>query len=236
MLKSRVIFLAIVLLLTGVVSSCGLGPGSVQEGLGGSESESPSVESTDVEASRLASVTAVVVAPSSTSTATPTSTLTDTPTSTPTDTPTSMPTDTPTPAPVSTATYTPTRTPTSTPTRVGIPAASCPTLEIKAPSEARAESAFGIEWELTGAPVPLGYTYALEFSRDQTNWQRAFMLRQWEEGGRQRAEVPGPGGEGIFYWRVCLMSEDGSGPPQCCGEPHRINHTRPDHDGREGGG
>lgn len=182
---------------------------------------------TALDESAPASVTVVVVAPSPSPTITPT----DTPTSTPTDTPTSTSTSTPISAPTST----PTRIPTSTPTRVGIPPTSCPTLRINAPSEAPAQLPFGVEWDVTGAPVPSGHGYALEFSRDQTSWQRASIMRQWEEGGYQRAEVPGPGGEGEFYWRVCLVAVDGTGPAQCCSEPHRINHTRPDRDGDGGG-
>jgi hypothetical protein len=230
--KYRTMFLALILLLTMVVSSCGVGTGSEQQGLEASEAESAPVGTTDVESGGHESATVVAVSASPTPTTTAISTPTHTPTYTPTDTPTSTPTDTPTRRPVSTPTHTPTRTSTA----VGRPAASCPTLEIKAPSEAPAQLPFGIEWDATAASKPSGYVYALEFGRDQTSWQRAFMMRQWEEGGRQRAEVPGPGGEGIFYWRVCLVAEDGTGPAQCCSEPHSINHTRPDRDGRDEGG
>jgi hypothetical protein len=229
-------FLTLILLLTVVVSSCGVGTGSVQQGLEASKAESPSVGITDIEPGGHESATVAAVSASPTPTITAINTPTDAPTYKPADTPTSTPTGTPTRRPVSTPTYTPTRTPMSTPTTVGIPAASCPTLEIKAPSEAPAQLPFGIEWDVTPASIPSGYVYTPEFSRDQTSWQRAFMMRQWEEGGRQRAEVPGPGAEGVFYWRVCLVAEDGMGPARCCSEPHSINHTRPDRDGRDEGG
>lgn len=240
MAKYRTMFLALVLLLTVAVSGCGIGTGSEQQGFEPSEAESHSVGITDSEPTDHESETVVALSASPTATTTATGTPTDTPTYTPTDTPTHTPTGTPRSTPTNTPTsrpvYTPTHTPTRTPTTVGIPAASCPAHEIKAPSEAPAQLPFGIEWDVMPASVPSGYAYALEFGRDQTSWQRAFIMRQWEESGRQRAEVAGPGGEGIFYWRVCLVAEDGIGPAHCCSAPHVINHTRPDRDGRDEGG
>lgn len=220
------VFFALAMLLAACALSCQPELGPAKESVKASTPEPP-------DESVSASATAIVVAPSST--LTPTRAPTDTPTCTPTDTPTRTPSATATGTPTDTPTSTPTGTPTSTPTAIGIPAASCPGLEIKAPSEARAQLPFGIEWDVAGA-TPSGYVYALEFSRDQTSWQRAFMMRQWEEGGLQRAETPGPGAEGVFYWRVCLVGEDGIGPVQCCSEPHSINHTRPDRDRDESGG
>jgi hypothetical protein len=226
MSKYETVLFALAVLLAAGALSCQPELGPATESVKASTPELPG-ESVPV------SVTAIVVAPSLT--ITPTRAPTDTRTCTPTDTPTRTPSATATGTPPDTPTSTPTGTPTSTPTRVGIPAASCPILNIRAPSEAHAQLPFGIEWDVAGA-APSGYVSALEFGRDQTSWQRAFMMRQWEEGGRQRAETPGPGGEGLFYWRVCLVSEDGIGPVQCCSEPHSINHTRPDRDRDEGGG
>ena len=145
------------------------------------------------------------------------------PLETPSDTPTS--TATATREPTKTATATSTATPTATATRI-----SCPTLTIKLPSGAPPVLPFGIEWDVTGAPVPSGYGYTLDFSQDQASWQRASIWRIWPEGGYMHAEVQGPG-EGPFHWRVCLVNmADPTGPSECCGASHLIIHERP---GRE---
>lgn len=139
--------------------------------------------------------------------------------------PAETPTHTPTATATSRPTYTPTSTPTATATRI-----SCPTLTIKLPSGAPPHLPFGIEWDVTGAPVPSGYGYTLDFSQDQASWQRASIWRIWQEGGYMHAEVQGPG-EGHFYWRVCLVNvADPTGPSECCGASHLIIHERP---GRE---
>ena len=139
--------------------------------------------------------------------------------------PAETPTHTPTATATSRPTYTPTSTPTATATRI-----SCPTLTIKLPSGAPPHLPFGIEWDVTGAPVPSGYGYTLDFSQDQASWQRASIWRLWQEGGYMHAEVQGPG-EGHFYWRVCLVNvADPTGPSECCGASHLIIHERP---GRE---
>ena len=139
------------------------------------------------------------------------------------------PAETPTHTPTATATSRPTHTPTSTPTATAT-RISCPTLTIKLPSGAPPHLPFGIEWDVTGAPVPSGYGYTLDFSQDQTSWQRASIWRTWQEGGYMHAEVQGPG-EGHFYWRVCLVNmADPTGPSECCGASHLIIHERP---GRE---
>ncbi len=139
------------------------------------------------------------------------------------------PAETPTHTPTATATSRPTHTPTSTPTATAT-RISCPTLTIKLPSGAPPHLPFGIEWDVTGAPVPSGYGYTLDFSQDQASWQRASIWRTWQEGGYMHAEVQGPG-EGHFYWRVCLVNmADPTGPSECCGASHLIIHERP---GRE---
>jgi len=139
--------------------------------------------------------------------------------------PAEIPTHTPTATATSRPTYTPTSTPTATATHI-----SCPTLTIKLPSGAPPHLPFGIEWDVTGAPVPSGYGYTLDFSQDQASWQRASIWRIWPEGGYMHAEVQGPG-EGHFYWRVCLVNmADPTGPSECCGALHLIIHERP---GRE---
>ena len=139
--------------------------------------------------------------------------------------PAETPTHTPTATATSRPTYTPTSTPTATATRI-----SCPTLTIKLPSGAPPHLPFGIEWDVTGAPVPSGYGYTLDFSQDQASWQRASIWRLWQEGGYMHAEVQGPG-EGAFHWRVCLVNvADPTGPSECCGASHLIIHERP---GRE---
>ena len=137
--------------------------------------------------------------------------------------PAETPTHTPTATATSRPTYTPTSTPTATATRM-----SCPTLTIKLPSGAPPHLPFGIEWEVTGAPVPSGYGYTLDFSQDQASWQRASIWRIWQEGGYMHAEVQGPG-EGPFHWRVCLVNmADPTGPSECCGASHLIIHERPE--------
>jgi len=137
------------------------------------------------------------------------------------------PAETPTHTPTATATSRPTHTPTSTPTATAT-RISCPTLTIKLPSGAPPVLPFGIEWDVTGAPVPSGYGYTLDFSQDQASWQRASIWRIWQEGGYMHAEVQGPG-EGHFYWRVCLVNvADPTGPSECCGASHLIIHERPE--------
>jgi hypothetical protein len=143
--------------------------------------------------------------------------------------PAETPTHTPTATATSRPTYTPTSTPTATATRI-----SCPTLTIKLPSGAPPHLPFGIEWDVTGAPVPSGYGYTLDFSQDQASWQRASIWRIWPEGGYMHAEVQGPG-EGNFYWRVCLVNmADPAGPSECCGPSHAIIHTRDEEPEEEG--
>jgi len=136
------------------------------------------------------------------------------------------------PLPTSTATarreaaHTPTATGTATPTATAT-GMSCPTLTINTPDTARPYGVFGIEWDATGAPVPGGWDFALEFGQDpspQAAWQRAQPDRIYQEGGHWKAELHGPG-PGHWYWRVCLVSEL-TGPSRCCGEPHRIMHQR----------
>jgi hypothetical protein len=135
--------------------------------------------------------------------------------------PTTTPTSTATATTEPTHTATATSTPTATATRI-----SCPTLTIRLPSGAPPHLPFGIEWDVTGAPVPSGYGYTLDFSHDQASWQRASIWRTWQEGGYMHAEVQGPG-EGHFYWRICLVnSANVSGPSECCGPSHAIIHAR----------
>lgn len=136
------------------------------------------------------------------------------------------PVPTRTPTATRDATHTPTATSTATPTATAT-RRSCPTLTINTPHTARPYGVFGMEWDATGAPVPGGWEFALEFSQDpspQAAWQRAQPDRIYQEGGHWKAELHGPGA-GHWYWRVCLVSEPG-GPSQCCGEPHMIMHQR----------
>lgn len=135
-----------------------------------------------------------------------------------------VPTRTPTATREAAHTPTATSTATSTATATRI---SCATLTINTPHTARPYGVFGMEWDATGAPVPGGWEFALEFSQDpspQAAWQRAQPDRIYQEGGHWKAELHGPG-SGDWYWRVCLVSEPG-GPSQCCGEPHMIMHQR----------
>lgn len=150
----------------------------------------------------------------------------------PTGTPTNTPTATPTRRP---ATATPIPKPTATATPKPI---SCPTLKINVPSSAFPKRVFGLEWDALGAPVPAGYSFAVEFSPDQASWNRTPPLRPreeggelWFEGGHWHAELSGPGTEGTWYWRVCLVkTSDPTGPSVCCGPTHPIDHGRGGHE------
>jgi len=139
--------------------------------------------------------------------------------------PTGTPANTPTATPTSTATPTPTATPTRT---------SCPSLGILLPSEAYPRRAFGIQFERTGG-LPHGYDYVLEFSEDEVSWNRLQPVPASvrPDGPYYMAEAHGQGA-GTFHWRVCLVSmADPTGPSVCCSPPHRIIHSRPEHEEEE---
>ena len=106
----------------------------------------------------------------------------------------------------------------------------CPSLRISlGPSRTRPKQTFGIQFERTGQ-IPAGYDYVVEFSGDNASWNRTQPIpaRVREDGAYWMAETSGPGVDGTFYWRICLVdTADPGGPAVCCTQPpHKIVHTR----------
>jgi hypothetical protein len=106
----------------------------------------------------------------------------------------------------------------------------CPSLRITLPpSQTRPKQTFGIQFDRTGA-MPAGYDYIVEFSGDNATWNRTQPIpaRVREDGAHWMAETSGPGVEGTFYWRICLVkTTDPGGPALCCTQPPaKIVHTR----------
>ncbi len=106
------------------------------------------------------------------------------------------------------------------------PTIQCPTLTILHPHTGWPRRVFGIQFERTGG-LPGGYDYVLEFSQDEASWSRTQPVPAdvRQDGPYWMAEVRGPGSEGTFYWRVCLVNmADPTGPSECCSEPWPIIH------------
>jgi hypothetical protein len=106
----------------------------------------------------------------------------------------------------------------------------CPSLRISnPPSQTWPRRTFGIQFERTGE-IPAGYDYVVEFSWDNATWTRTEPIpaRVREDGAYWMAETSGPGVEGTFYWRICLVSTvNPGGPAVCCTQPPaKIVHTR----------
>jgi hypothetical protein len=151
---------------------------------------------------------------------TPTNTLTAPAPEPPTATHTSVP---PTPVP-------PTRVPpTPVPPTATTPSISCPTLTIRMPDVVvgRPTRIFGIQFQRVGE-LPAGYGYVIEYSWDQTAWQRQdpvpASVRQ--DGPYWMAEARGLGVTGTSYWRLGLIELANLGAtPVCRTPPWAINHT-----------